>query len=285
MSLNLDRLKEFDSRQLNQLGPLCLLILILYLMWKLAALFWLLVAPTQPMQVERVELGSKQAQIPNISSFSLFQEQASPSAVSNLTDMILQGVMIATPSQYSSAVIKYKDSSDRFRVGEALGDTGYELAEVYWDRVVLRQRSGATQTLNFKGLEHGLNQPYSQNNSNRSAFNAPETTESAPQEQTNSPQNEISRAIQQMNENRDQYMQNMGVSASSEGYEVSARTPAILRNRLGLRPGDRILSLNGRTMGNGQSETQLLEQARREGQVKLEIKRGDQVMTIQQDLK
>ncbi len=39
----------------------------------------------------------------------------------------------------------------------------------------------------------------------------------------------------------------------------------------------------GKTSGTGQSDAQLLEQARREGQVKLEIKRGDQVMTIQQN--
>jgi len=45
------------------------------------------------------------------------------------------------------------------------------------------------------------------------------------------------------------------------------------------------MSLNGQAVGQGQSEAQLLEQARREGQVKLEIKRGDQVMTVQQDFK
>ena len=88
-----------------------------------------------------------------------------------------------------------------------------------------------------------------------------------------------------MQENKDQYLQNMGVSASDGGFEITSRTPAALRNRLGLRPGDRILSLNGQTLSQGQTEAQLLEQARREGQVKLEIKRGDQTMTIQQDLK
>jgi general secretion pathway protein C len=78
----------------------------------------------------------------------------------------------------------------------------------------------------------------------------------------------------------------MGVSSSAGGgFEVTARTPAGLRNKLGLQPGDRIMSLNGQAVGQGQSEAQLLEQARREGQVKLEIKRGDQVMTVQQDFK
>ena len=46
--------------------------------------------------------------------------------------------------------------------------------------------------------------------------------------------------------------------------------PAALRNKLGLQPGDRILSLNGQSVGQGQNDAQLLEQARREGQVKLE---------------
>ncbi len=66
-----------------------------------------------------------------------------------------------------------------------------------------------------------------------------------------SPQSEINRAIQQMQENKDQYLQNMGVSAAEGGPEVTSRTPAALRNRLGLRPGDRILSLNGQTLSQG----------------------------------
>ena len=284
MTLKFERLKNLDLNSVNRAAPVALFLCILYLCWKLAALFWIMVAPLQAMQFERVELGSQQSQVPNIHSFSLFQEQTQNQATADIADLTLQGVMISNPSRLSSAVIKVKEISDRFRVGERLGDTGYELSEVYWDHVIIRQPSGAIQKLNFKGLENGLNQPYPVKDQPSSQPSS--ASNQAPQtEQPNSPQEEIGRAIQQMNENREQYMQNMGVSSSENGYEVSARTPAILRNRLGLRPGDRILSLNGKTMGNGQSETQLLEQARRDGQVKLEIKRGDQVMTIQQDLK
>ena len=39
------------------------------LCWKLASLFWLVVAPPQPIWFDRVALGSQQAQVPNISSF------------------------------------------------------------------------------------------------------------------------------------------------------------------------------------------------------------------------
>ena len=87
-----------------------------------------------------------------------------------------------------------------------------------------------------------------------------------------------------MQQNRDQFLADMGVgSATGEGYEVTSKTPAALRNTLGLQPGDRILSLNGQNVGQGQNDAQLLEQAKQAGQVKLEIKRGDQVMTIQQN--
>ena len=88
-----------------------------------------------------------------------------------------------------------------------------------------------------------------------------------------------------MNEDREQYMKNMGVNAGNgQGYEVTDQTPSALKNKLGLRAGDRILSLNSQPVGQGQSDVQLLEQAKREGKVKIEIKRGDQVMTIQQSL-
>jgi general secretion pathway protein C len=61
----------------EHLAPVALFILILALCWKLASIFWWVVAPPQVMQPEQVSLGSQQAQVPNISSFSLFNEVGS----------------------------------------------------------------------------------------------------------------------------------------------------------------------------------------------------------------
>lgn len=287
MAISLGDLKNIDLKQANRVAPVVLLLLILYLCWKLAAMFWLLIAPPQAMQLDRVELGSQQAQIPNISAFSLFQESGQTAAGAEAANILLQGVVVASPSYNSSAVLKVNDQVDRYRVGEMLGNSGFELAEVYWDRVILRRATGATQEVLFKGLENGLNQPIVPETPASNTMSAPSSAMNSAAEAQNlsSAQNEIGRAIQQMQENKDQYLNNMGVSASDGGFEITSRTPAALRNRLGLRPGDRILSLNGQTLSQGQTEAQLLEQARREGQVKLEIKRGDQTMTIQQDLK
>ncbi|WP_277561320.1 type II secretion system protein N [Acinetobacter beijerinckii] len=272
------KMQQFRWQKVDKLSALVLALLILWLCWKLASLFWWVIAPPQPMQFERVELGSQQAQVPNISSFALFNEPAMSSAQDNV-NLELQGVLIGYPSYLSSAVIKLDDKAERYRVGENVGSTSYQLAEVYWDHVVLKQGNGATREVKFKGLENGLYQPITPvlNNEN----NVPSQTQ-APTPAQNSTQSALGQAIQQIQDNREQYLKNMGVSGGSDGYEISDRTPSGLKNTLGLRSGDRILSINGQTIGQGLSEVQLLEQVRREGHAKIEIKRGDQVMTIQQ---
>ncbi|WP_454667549.1 type II secretion system protein N [Acinetobacter calcoaceticus] len=278
MKVWIEKLQQLQWQKLDRLSVIVFAFLILWLCWKLASLFWWVIAPPQMMQFDRVELGSQQPQIPNISTFSLFNEPSANAAQENVI-LELQGVIVGYPNRFSSAVIKLDNTADRYRVGETIASTSYQLAEVYWDHVILRQGNGSTRELQFKGLPNGLYQPP---NPEASPANQPTATQQAPS--ANSTQEALGQAIQQMQGNREQYLRDMGVSgSSSEGFEVTERTPTALRNKLGLRPGDRIVSLNGQTVGQGQTDVQLLEQARRAGQVKLEIKRGDQVMTIQQN--
>lgn len=273
------KIQQLNWKQADRAAPILLVLLILYLCWKLASIFWLLVAPPQVMQVERIALGSQQAQVPNIAAFALFQEVGATAAADESANLLLQGVMVGYPSQFSSAVIKMNEVADRYRVGENIANTSYQLAEVYWDRVLLRQNNGTTRELKFKGIENGLDQSIVQPVANASSsFNNQATQMPQSQEQ-----NALGQAVQKIQQDREQYLKDMGVNAGGEGYEVTSRTPTALRSKLGLQPGDRIMSLNGQAVGQGQSDAQLLEQARREGQVKIEIKRGDQVMTIQQD--
>ena len=275
----IEKIQQLNWKQADRAAPILLVLLILYLCWKLASIFWLLVAPPQVMQVEPIALGSQQAQVPNIVAFALFQEVGGAAAADESANLLLQGVMVGYPSQFSSAVIKMNEVADRYRVGENIANTSYQLAEVYWDRVLLRQSNGTTRELKFKGIENGLDQSIVQPVANASSsFNNQVTPMPQSQEQ-----NALGQAVQKIQQDREQYLKDMGVNAGGEGYEVTSRTPTALRSKLGLQPGDRIMSLNGQAVGQGQSDAQLLEQARREGQVKIEIKRGDQVMTIQQD--
>ena len=274
-----EKIQQLNWKQADRAAPILLVLLILYLCWKLASIFWLLVAPPQVMQVEPIALGSQQAQVPNIAAFALFQEVGGRTAADESANLLLQGVMVGYPSQFSSAVIKMNEVADRYRVGENIANTSYQLAEVYWDRVLLRQSNGTTRELKFKGIENGLDQSIVQPVANASSSFNNQVTQ-MPQSQE---QNALGQAVQKIQQDREQYLKDMGVNAGGEGYEVTSRTPTALRSKLGLQPGDRIMSLNGQAVGQGQSDAQLLEQARREGQVKIEIKRGDQVMTIQQD--
>lgn len=275
----IEKIQQLNWKQADRAAPILLVLLILYLCWKLASIFWLLVAPPQVMQVEPIALGSQQAQVPNIAAFALFQEVGGTTAADESANLLLQGVMVGYPSQFSSAVIKMNEVADRYRVGENIANTSYQLAEVYWDRVLLRQNNGTTRELKFKGIENGLDQSIVQPVANASSSSNNQATQ-MPQSQE---QNALGQAVQKIQQDREQYLKDMGVNAGGEGYEVTSRTPTALRSKLGLQPGDRIMSLNGQAVGQGQSDAQLLEQARREGQVKIEIKRGDQVMTIQQD--
>ena len=275
----IEKIQQLNWKQADRAAPILLVLLILYLCWKLASIFWLLVAPPQVMQVEPIALGSQQAQVPNIAAFALFQEVGGAAAADESANLLLQGVMVGYPSQFSSAVIKMNEVADRYRVGENIANTSYQLAEVYWDRVLLRQNNGTTRELKFKGIENGLDQSIVQPVVNASSSFNNQVTQ-MPQSQE---QNALGQAVQKIQQDREQYLKDMGVNAGGEGYEVTSRTPTALRSKLGLQPGDRIMSLNGQAVGQGQSDAQLLEQARREGQVKIEIKRGDQVMTIQQD--
>jgi general secretion pathway protein C len=109
------------------------------------------VAPPQPMQFDRVELGSQQAQVPNISSFALFNEPAAMRL--KKCQFRIAGRNGWLSKLFSSAVIKLDDTAERYRVGETIGSTSYQLAEVYWDHVILEQGNGATREVKFKGLK------------------------------------------------------------------------------------------------------------------------------------
>ena len=226
-------------------------------------------------------MGAQQTSVPNISSFALFQETGRTAAADENINLILQGVVVGYPSQFSSAVIKVNDMADRYRVGENIANSAYQLADVYWDRLVLRQSNGTIRELKFKGIENGLDQTIVPPVTSPSGSVDAQSTEAAQNQQSNA----LGQAVQKIQQDREQYLKEMGVNTAGEGYEVTSNTPAALRTKLGLQPGDRIVSLNGQAVGQGQNDAQLLEQARREGQVKLEIKRGDQVMTIQQNFK
>ncbi|ALH94559.1 type II secretion system protein N [Acinetobacter equi] len=270
MSALRNKIEQIQFDKFNRITPFILVLCIVYLCWKLASLFWLILAPPQAIQLTPVVLGSKQVPVPNITSFALFSE-VNNSADQNL-NMTLQGVVVGSNNQLSSAVIKLNEISENYRVGDVIDGTSYQLAEVYWDRVILINNAGGRRELKFMGIENGLYQPLIPDGSSQSHENQAEQR--------------IHQAGKNLQETKDGYLKEMGAGTSNEnGYEITQNVSSALKSKLRLQTGDIVLSLNGQSLDGSKTEMELLELAKSSGQVKLEVKRGDQIITIQQDLK
>ncbi|XID74792.1 type II secretion system protein N [Alkanindiges sp. WGS2144] len=263
-------------KQLDLLAPWLLFILIVWLCWKIAALIWLLLAPPQPPVARDVALSYQSStHVPNLSGFSLFKENRvdlpSGSNSEQQLPLKLEGVFLGNPVYRSAAVIRVNNQSSRYRVGEQIEGTSQRLLAVAWDHITLRSDSGQEATLYFG--DEAANST-GQSMPSRAATPAVDSAQQA--------QNAIGDAIQQLRNNPSAYLSQMGVQATGQGYEITAAAPAELRNKLGLRPGDRIMSLNGRPLGQVQNDVRLLEQIRQQRSAQIEIRRGEQTMTIQQ---
>lgn len=266
--------QSVSIKSLNLAAPWLLFVLIVWLCWKTAALIWLIIAPPQPPAARDIALSYNQStNVPNISGFSLFKENRVDLAVSQPSEpqvpLKLEGVFLAIPSRQSAAVIRVNERSSRYRVGEQLEGTTQRLVGVAWDHVTLRYSDGRDVTVYFG------DQPVQPS--------ASVPTNAAMGSQAPAPQNAIGDAIRQLQSNPTGYLSQMGVQSSGQGYEITGAAPAELRNKLGLRPGDRIVSLNGRPLGQIQNDIRVLEQIQQQRNAQIEIRRGEQTMTIQQN--
>lgn len=269
-------LRRIQWQLLNPIAPWLLAALLLWLCWQMAAVIWLLAAPPQPPLVREVALQSQPSTVPNISAVQLFKidrpelTAATPATALNVP-IRLQGVMLSRPASGSSAMLLLNGVADRYRVGQGLKDVQLTVATVSWDRVQLRRPDGSLVTLKF-GEDAPLSDP-------PAAPNLPTPPSGNPSERVDSA---LVDAQSQLTSNPASYLTRMGLAATGQGYEVTAGAPANLRNQMGLRAGDRIVSVNGQTLGQPQNDAKLLEQIRQTRNAQIEIQRGEQTLTIQQ---
>lgn len=286
----------FSLKTLDQSAPWLLFVLVVWLCWKLAALIWLLLAPPQPPVARDIPLSYNQSmQVPNIGGFSLFKENRVelPSGQSSHEVQIalkLEGVFLGQPARNSAAVIRANNMSSRYRLGQQIEGTSQRLIAVAWDHVTLASAAGGSASLYFgeEGIMvAGPAAPASAFSNATSQSSATSQNSAASQNSATSQaqqiQNRLGDAIQQLQSNPAGYLSQMGVQPTSQGYEVSASAPAEIRNRLGLRPGDQIVSLNGRPLGQIQNDIRALQQIQQQRSAQIEIRRGAQTMTIQQN--
>lgn len=295
---------------LNRFSGWLLLLALGWLCWSAARLLWLVLAPPLAPALPILPLQNLTGSVTDNSSlFAIFAEpDPVAQSVQPPPNVILKGVLLAVPESSSSALLDVNGMVKNYRIGDSLQETGYTLIAVDWNAVViadgtakqsiismadamsLDQRGMAANAIgnqrlpnnNNNGLTSGLPQPLDiPNLGNIDANNNSDANNTdANSNDTNSA---IDKAVNELQENPASYLSRMGVMASGEGYQVTAAMPSGLRNRLGLEPGDRVMSVNGQSVGNNPGQdANVLQQVQNSGEAQIEVKRGEQVITIRQ---
>ncbi|MCG3879147.1 type II secretion system protein N [Psychrobacter sp. Ps6] len=282
---------------LNRFSRWLLLLAIAWLCWTAARLLWLLLAaPLAPA----LPLAPLQNNIKSANDYSgLFAIFADPdpiaAAVQPPPNVELKGVLLAIPESMSSALLNINGEVKNYRIGDGLKDSDYILVAVDWNSVIIADANDKETVISMPDA-----MPLDQNDmlaggvsnqrlpDNSMLPTAPQTLQETPPEpaETNgesSPQTAIEEAVTALQENPASYLSRMGVMASGESYQVTAAMPSKLRNRLGLEPGDKVLTVNGQNVGNNPAQDAgVLQQVQQAGEAQIEVQRGEQVITIRQ---
>ena len=287
---------------LNRFSGWLLLLAIVWLCWTAARLLWLLMAaplaPTLPLAPLQSSTTSGND---NSGLFAVFADpDPIAAAVQPPPNVGLKGVLLAIPESMSSALLDVNGEVKNYRIGDSLKDSGYTLVAVDWNAVIIADASDKqtvirmtdAMPLDQSDMMAGAvsNQRLPDNNmlpnapmsvpSNASPTDTDPTAESSSED---SPQSAIEEAVTELQENPASYLSRMGVMASGESYQVTAAMPAKLRNRLGLEPGDKVLTVNGQSVGNNPAQdASVLQQVQQTGEAQIEVQRGEQVITIRQ---
>ena len=284
---------------LNRFSTWLLLLAIAWLCWTAARLLWLLLAPPLAPKLPLVPLQNNAASSTDYSSlFAIFADpDPVAAAVQPPPNIVLKGVLLAMPESLSSALLEVNGEVKNYRIGDTLKDSDYSLVAVAWNEIVIADaadkemviRMPEAMPLDQSAMITGgvSNQRLQDSNMLPNAPLSDQTnTDNQPAAEAtgeNAPKSAIDEAVTELQGNPASYLSRMGVMAGGDSYQVTAAMPANIRNRLGLEPGDKVLKVNGQSVGsNPLQDANVLQQVKQAGEAQIEVQRGDQVITIRQ---
>lgn len=278
-----------QGRWLGWAGRLLRVLATLWMAWTLADLLWLLsgraAAPLPPpaaaprREAPAVDVG----QLAALNLFGAPPVAPAGGGAVNVPDTTLQlrlaGVFVNVVAAASSAIVAERNNPSAparvYRINDSLPG-GAVLTEVHDDRIVIRRGDGASEVLRFEktGLLDGSQAPAA-----GSVLRAEADDASAGD--AVDVRAALDSAIAAMGRNPEAFIQQFGLKPGPLGYEITAATPEDLRGAIGLQPGDRILSVNGRRLGNPRQDQEALSALKTSGAARVEIQRGGQIVTIE----
>ena len=257
----------------------------------LATLWWAFVFFTlgpEPLRIETSPQASTRnaADIPidRIAAMHLFGEPSRVAAprTEKLSEtklsLVLHGVFVADKADASTALISQRNGrASLYAVTDRLPGNA-RLEEVYRDRVVV-SRGGVRENLSF-AREKQIIRPVSRarrSNTDRELSGSRKQTSA--RVGGDSPRSLIARTLAK---HRDQIDRDPRMFIEALGLETSERGGYLLGtfadNDSGLQPGDRLLSLNGKPVGNPEEDRRQLEQVLAGRSVEVRLQRGEQLI-------
>lgn len=252
-----------------------------WMAWVLAGLLWLLSGHDRTRLLpppRATQPPAATVDVSQLAGYSLFGQRA-PSAAdadaAQAPDTSLQlrlaGVFLSADPAHSSAIVAERNNpaapARAYRVNDGLPG-GATLADVFEDRILLKRADGASEILRFE-------------KTNLLGGQAAPAAPAATQDQSNMDARALlQNAVQAMNADPDAFVRQMGLKPGAQGYEVTAATPEALRQSVGLQPGDRLLRVNGRQLGNPQRDRGVLKDVQNGNRVRVEVQRGNQTVTL-----
>ncbi len=307
------------KKWLDYLSPVLLLLAIIWLCWNLSRIVWLLLAPASAPNFPEVARQSQNMQVSNPNNFMIFAEPKVNEPVAEQSvapsNIEVKGVMVATARENSSALLSVDGKVMNYRIQQKINGTNYRLKNVNWNEVVVEDSSNNQLTIKMNEAFQ-LNQKLKENKQDTenqamiTDMNAPPPpsfdgssefpmgnggqTDSNPQAENDYDEDgnnaepmehapPAEQGISPSEENPAGYLNQMGVLATKDGYEVTEAMSDELRGKSGLQLGDKIISINGESIGADPiADAEAFAHAKAGGQAKIQIKRGEQVITINQ---
>ncbi len=189
----------------------------------------------------------------------------------------LQGVTVADVAEESMAIIAQRGKAGlRYRIGSDVPGNA-KLVEVLADRVILR-RAGARETLMFPKTQFAA----------VVEDEAPEPASAQPDTRNPAPDTPdiLGDYRERLAEDAQGTLAELGIeSAETGGYRLGSNAQSAYLQQSGLQPGDVIMSVNGRPVGNIEEDQLELDNVIAQGSARIEVQRGGRRFFITVSLK